>query len=529
MWSDPQSLIAQGDKLQDKLCCSVARLEHPDGTFVWKHHNWGSRWRTLKRSLSQSPAEKSWEDARFLYAAGVSTPRPRAYLERRFGPFNRHSYFLTDYIAGTSLYRFLRFEKPAREFIYQLARQVATIWQQLDDLCVWHNDFKTENLLIDRQGKVWLIDFERMRRFTDRQRLRRRQIRDLQDFFHPRNWRQNPAAAEAFRSELVKTAALRETLSGDGGTSHPLAKPLRTTNKRSQLVSVVIPCRNAAHSIEACVDSARDIADEIVVADAGSTDGTLPLVQSLGGCRIIQRSCDDDVVFAKWAESHARHPWIFRLLPHEQLNSELGRQIQDAVATDPAYDGFRVSRNVYFRGHRLKFGGFTRELSIRLYRRGAARHELRDGHVEVVVDRDKVGALASRLWCELSADLERAFHDAIGRAKQAATNRHHRGIHPTRRRALGWASWRLLQSLLLRWGWLDGWAGVHASCLSALQDYMCEAMLWELWQPAFARRIVVRDSWQGLKLFDPSTNDSVPAAPANAEDVAETQPLRHAA
>ena len=179
----------------------------------------------MKRSLSQSPAEKSWNDARFLSSAGVPTPRPRAYFERRLGPFKRSSYLLLDYIAGTSLYRFMRFERPTDDFVRGLAAQVAAIWQQLDDLCLWHNDFKTENLLVDRHGKVWLIDFERMRRFHNRDRLRRRQIRDVHDFFHPCNWRQNPGAAEIFRRELLKTSAVRETLAGPNGAEHPLAKP----------------------------------------------------------------------------------------------------------------------------------------------------------------------------------------------------------------------------------------------------------------------------------------------------------------
>jgi hypothetical protein len=91
---------------------------------------------------------------------------------------------------------------------------------------------------------------------------------------------------------------------------------------------------------------------------------------------------------------------------------------------------------------------------------------------------------------------------------------------------------------LLRWGWLDGWAGLHASCLAAFAAYLNEAMLWELNQPAVPHRIVLRERWQGLKLFDPAMSDSAPAALPNrlpATDAEQTgtsiqpQPLRHAA
>jgi (heptosyl)LPS beta-1,4-glucosyltransferase len=509
MWHDPHALLSESNKLQDKLRCSVAKLDHPAGPFVWKHSNWGTLARTLKRSLSQSPAEKSWNDARFLSSAGVPTPRPRAYFELRLGPFKRSSYLLLDYVAGTSLYRFMRFERPTDDFVRGLAGQVAAIWQQLDDLCLWHNDFKTENLLVDRHGKVWLIDFERMRRFHNRDRLRRRQIRDVHDFFHPRNWRQNPGAAEIFRRELLKTPAMRATLAGPNGAKHPLAKPRPKINRNTQLVTVLISGRNAADTIVACVDSVRDMADEILVADSGSIDGTLPLLQELDGCRIIQRSCDDEIDFATWAESQARHGWIFRLLPNEKLNSELGRQIQDAVAAEPREDGFRVLRNIFFRGRLLKYGGFSKSSSIRLFRKNAAQYELRDGRAEVVLQSNKVGELAARLSCELCVGIERLVSDVISNSQCMAHDGLQRGRQPTRRRALGQASWQLMQSYLLRMGWLDGWAGLHASCLSAFAIYLREAMLWELNQPAVMQRIVVRDSWQGLKLFDPAASDSV--------------------
>ena len=82
----------------------------------------------------------------------------------------------------------------------------------------------------------------------------------------------------------------------------------------------------------------------------------------------------------------------------------------------------------------------------------------------------------------------------------------HAGVRLVKRRG------NCSQSYLLRMGWLDGWAGLHASCLSALATYLREAMLWELSQPAVPQRIVVRDSWQGLKLFDPGC-DRLSGAP----------------
>ena len=57
----------------------------------------------------------------------------------------------------------------------------------------------------------------------------------------------------------------------------------------NQPLTVVIPCKNERKNIRHCVESVRDLAAEIIIADSGSTDGTLEVVERLGGCRLLER------------------------------------------------------------------------------------------------------------------------------------------------------------------------------------------------------------------------------------------------
>lgn len=529
IWTNPQALLAQGPKLQDKLRCTVARIEHPAGIFTWKHHNWGTLRRTVKKTLSISPARKSWQDSGYLRAAGIPTPQVRAVLERCVGPFQRYSYLLSDYIVGTSLYRLMRFERPSAEFVADLARQVADIWQRLDELGVWHNDFKSENFLVDREGKIWLIDFERMRRFgeANRERMRERQQKDARDLLHPRNWRSDPAAAEIFRQAILATPAARQTLSKATSAKHPLRDPIAPTNRPQQLVTALIPCHNSADTIVGCLESVRDMADEILVADFGSTDETLDLVRRFGGCRIVERPAAtmlpsrDIVAFVKWAAQQAEHDWVLRLRPDEQLNGELSRQVQDLLATEPSEDGFEIARTVFLRGRRLKYGDFRSEPSVRLFRKDRADFELRDGRVEVTIPSGGVGMMKSRLVHEACPNIERCLQDMLRAATRAARDRQHTGPSSSRRR---WV-WRMplvfLRSYVLRWGCLDGWPGINASFLSALTVYLQEAIQHETEHPTFGQRSLVHDSWKQLKVYTPDenteatgTNDSASARSA---------------
>jgi len=56
----------------------------------------------------------------------------------------------------------------------------------------------------------------------------------------------------------------------------------------AERLSVLIPCKNEARNLRPCVESVRGLADEIVVADSGSTDRTREIARAMG-CRLIER------------------------------------------------------------------------------------------------------------------------------------------------------------------------------------------------------------------------------------------------
>jgi hypothetical protein len=466
LWDNPNALLTQ-KILQDKLRCTVARVDQPFGSFTWKRHCWGGAWRTMRRCLSRSTARKSWLDGRFLCQSGVPTPRPRLFLERRVGPFKSRSYLLTDYVPGTSLYRYMRFRGPSRDEIANFARQVAAIWQQLDDVRIQHNDFQTENFLVDPQRKLWLIDLERLCRDERGERAKRKQISDLDRLLHPRNWRANPEAAAIFRQEIVKTAAGTKVLADARSDDHPLKRSLDLANRESQLVTVLVCCRNAAATIVKCLRSVHDMADEILVADAGSTDDTLRLVREFGGCQIVEKTDLNDGEFESCAQSQASHSWVLRINPDEELSAELAREIQYVLATEPAEDAFEVLHNVCFRGQWLQRGGFAGQPSIRLYRKNRKRP-------------GSVGRIQHSITRELCPSIQKYTTAAIcigaGCAHAESITRTEASRHKDLFDAVG----QLLRSLVLKSAWLDGWAGVHACWLSALNVYMREAMRREL-------------------------------------------------
>src|SRR5687767_13978747 len=113
----------------------------------------------------------------------------------------------------------------------------------------------------------------------------------------------------------------------------------------------LIPAKNERLNIAACIESVRGIADEILVADSGSTDGTLDIVGSLGGCRSIEREYVISANFKNWAIPQARHEWVLVVYADERVSPELADEIRAVLASEPKHDAYRMLRDNFFLGH----------------------------------------------------------------------------------------------------------------------------------------------------------------------------------
>jgi hypothetical protein len=522
LWNNAHGFLTSGQTLQHKPRCTVVRLEHPGGVFLLKRHNWGGPVRTLKKSLRRAPAGQCWLDGRFLAAAGGPTPQPRAYVQRRFGPFGASSYLLTDFVPGVTLYRYLRFMRPSAEALQHLANQVAAIWQQLDDLQITHNDLKTENFQIDAAGKVWLIDLEKMRRHKGREELRERQAIDLRRFFHPRNWRSHPAAAEVFRQRILQTPAAARLAPGIGGTGHPLVTPRPNANRPQELLTVLIPCRNSALDIRRCLESLFDFADEIIIADCGSTDGTPALIREMlvrrtghsanPRCVVLESKAADEARFLNQAILQAKHPWVLKVLPKERLSPDLGKEIQDVLAAGPQVEGFRITRRYYFWGQLVKLGGFRNDARLRLIRRDAAQFAMHEGGLDLVPRSRNLGHLQSQLLLEACTALDRHLVEMAELAQRVAAHRRAIGCRANFAAACWQGPWVFLRSFLLRGGWLNGWTGFHAAWLAALAVYLREAKLWEPNQIVSTLHLSKADRMPQSSLTNDETTSELPRA-----------------
>lgn len=140
-------------------------------------------------------------------------------------------------------------------------------------------------------------------------------------------------------------------------------------------LSVVIITFNEEKKIGQCLDSVKDIADEIIIVDSNSTDAT----------EEICRKYNVKFVTQKWlgyseqknlADNLATCDLIFSIDADEALSDELKQSIKTLKESEIAdNEVFSMNRLNNFWGRWIKRCGYYPENKVRIWRRGFAQWE----------------------------------------------------------------------------------------------------------------------------------------------------------
>lgn len=169
-------------------------------------------------------------------------------------------------------------------------------------------------------------------------------------------------------------------------------------------VSVVIITKNEAQRIGECLASVADLADEIVVLDSGSSDGTQALCAARGArvvaCEWLGFGPQKDL-----AVRTARNDWVLCVDADERVSVNLAGAIRSALADKPAFPAYRCARSNRFLGRYLHHGEGYPDWSLRLFDRRVA-HWSSDVVHEKVICSVPVGRLAGDLLHDTADTLD---------------------------------------------------------------------------------------------------------------------------
>lgn len=243
------------------------------------------------------------------------------------------------------------------------------------------------------------------------------------------------------------------------------------------MLSAFLIVKNEAADLPACLASLRGLADEIVVVDSGSTDGTLRLAEA-AGAHLHTRSFDNFAAQKQYALDQCKGEWAMSIDADERVSEALAAEIRRVIQSAHAADGYRLRRDMYFLSHRLRYGGVGTDWPLRLFRRAKGQFTTASVHESIQVDgavERLSGVLEHRSYAtieEYEAKCDHyttlAAHDLFKRGRRFSMLDHLRPF------------WELFQRIVLRGAWLDGQPGLVYAALSAHAAWLRAIKLWAL-------------------------------------------------
>jgi glycosyltransferase involved in cell wall biosynthesis len=131
-------------------------------------------------------------------------------------------------------------------------------------------------------------------------------------------------------------------------------------------ISAVIITLNEEKNIQGCIDSVKDVVDEIIIVDSFSTDKTEEICRN-SGVIFFQNGWEGYGQQKNWGNSHASYDYILSLDADERLSDGLKNTICD-IKKNWQYDIYSFNRLWYFHGQKLKYS-FYPDRQLRLFDR----------------------------------------------------------------------------------------------------------------------------------------------------------------
>lgn len=249
-------------------------------------------------------------------------------------------------------------------------------------------------------------------------------------------------------------------------------------------VSLYIIAYNEAEKIREAIATAL-WADEIVLVDSHSTDGTAEIARSMGA-RVVDVEFKGFGDLRNQAISHCTGDWIFSLDSDERCTPEVRDEVRAIMADPNALDAYLVPRRNFFMGRWIRHSGWYPNFrQPQLFRRGTMAYTLEPVHEGYRLLTDKpLGRLNNAIWQFPFRNLHEVIrkfdrYSDLGAAK----------VKPGRAsmpRALASAFWAFVKHWIFKRGLLDGWPGFVIAFAYGEQTFYRYAKRWEQdagWKP----------------------------------------------
>jgi len=243
-------------------------------------------------------------------------------------------------------------------------------------------------------------------------------------------------------------------------------------------LSIVYITLNAEKYLHRSLEASKELADDIVIVDSGSSDATHEIVLQ-SGVRLIEQTWLGYAAQKQLAIDHAEHDHVLFLDADEILSEDAVNEIAALMSDEALADAYSLPRRNWFQGKWVRHGGWWPDLVTRLVNRttGSMKnvvvHECWETAAEVVTLNSPIEHHSYESYSEL---VQKADSYSTLAAQQLFEQGHACG-----RSAPFWHGVSaFVRTYLLRQGFRDGTEGAAIAATVALASMMKYAKLLEL-------------------------------------------------
>jgi glycosyltransferase involved in cell wall biosynthesis len=223
-------------------------------------------------------------------------------------------------------------------------------------------------------------------------------------------------------------------------------------------ISVYIIAFNEVEKIRDCINSVL-WADEIILADSHSTDGTSEIAIELGA-KVINIPFNGFGDLRNQVISHCNGDWIFSLDSDERCTIEVRDEIIKLIDNAPL-DIYRVPRKNFFMGRWIKYSGwFPNFRQPQLFKKGKMSYTMESVHEGYISHSNKeIGTITNIIWQFPYKNTEEVMHKANRYSSLGITQLEEKRVRGSVFKAFLHGSWSFIKHYIFKLGFLDGGPG----------------------------------------------------------------------
>ena len=237
-------------------------------------------------------------------------------------------------------------------------------------------------------------------------------------------------------------------------------------------ISVVIITYNEERNLARCLESVKEVADEIIIADSNSTDRTLAIAKDYSAA-VFQHPFEGYAQQKNWATEKAANDWILSLDADEALTPELIKSILDFKKA-PAFSVYQMPRLTNYCGKWIRHCGWYPDRQTRLYDRTKGRWQEKKVHEYWALNDDngQMGLLKGDLLHYSFTSISDHLKKIERYSELAATAAVDSGKSGSLLKIWLSPKWHFFSEYIVKLGFLDGFYGYTICKLSAYAAFV---------------------------------------------------------